>query len=328
MCDDSDGVIDQKAAFDTTSIESNILNGQTDITLNYFDSNGNILPSPLPQSFSTESTSILVELVSNINNSCISEGIIEFEVVDNPLFDLDEQAVLCLNEASLDLEVQNPSDIYTYHWEYVGENNELSSVGSTSKVTISTGGIYQVTATTGGSFGCTTTKTIEVITSELAKLKDQDIIIRGFSSRENNVEILIDNLGIGDYEFALDNGSFQDEPYFTQVKPGMRTVSVRDKIGCGTATAQIGVVGYYKYFTPNNDGINDSWQILGLKTTFNSKSNVYIYDRYGRFLYQISDPDESWDGSYRGQPLPADDYWFRLELEDGRVYTGHFSLMR
>tara|TARA_Y100001958_G_scaffold159460_1_gene161070 strand:+ start:2552 stop:9124 length:6573 start_codon:yes stop_codon:yes gene_type:complete len=328
LCDDSDGVIDQKAAFDTTSIESNILNGQTDITLNYFDSNGNILPSPLPQSFSTESTSILVELVSNINNSCISEGIIEFEVIDNPLFDLDEQAVLCLNEASLDLEVQNPSDIYTYHWEYVGENNELSSVGSTSKVTISTGGIYQVTATTGGSFGCTTTKTIEVITSELAKLKDQDIIIRGFSSRENTVEVLIDNLGIGDYEFALDNGSFQDEPYFTQVKPGMRTVSVRDKIGCGTATAQIGVVGYYKYFTPNNDGINDSWQILGLKTTFNSKSNVYIYDRYGRFLYQISDPDESWDGSYRGQPLPADDYWFRLELEDGRVYTGHFSLMR
>ena len=102
----------------------------------------------------------------------------------------------------------------------------------------------------------------------------------------------------------------------------------RDKIGCGIATAQIGVVGYYKYFTPNNDGINDSWQILGLKTTFNSQSDVYIYDRYGRFLYQISGPDESWDGSYQGQPLPADDYWFRLELEDGRVYTGHFSLMR
>jgi gliding motility-associated-like protein len=26
--------------------------------------------------------------------------------------------------------------------------------------------------------------------------------------------------------------------------------------------------------------------------------------------------------------LPADDYWFRLELEDGRIYSGHFSLMR
>ena len=87
-------------------------------------------------------------------------------------------------------------------------------------------------------------------------------------------------------------------------------------------------MGYYKYFSPNNDGINDTWQVLGLKTTFNSLSNVYIYDRYGRFLAQISGPDEAWDGSYQGSPLPADDYWFRLELEDGRVYTGHFSLMR
>ena len=83
-----------------------------------------------------------------------------------------------------------------------------------------------------------------------------------------------------------------------------------------------------KYFSPNNDGINDTWQILGLKTTFNSLSNVYIYDRYGRFLKQLSGDEGFWDGNYQGKPLPSDDYWFRLELEDGRVYTGHFSLIR
>ena len=138
----------------------------------------------------------------------------------------------------------------------------------------------------------------------------------------------MDNLGVGDYEFALDNGRFQDEPYFTQVRPGMRTVQVRDKIGCGVATIQVGVVGYYKYFSPNNDGINDTWQILGLKTTFNSLSKVYIYDRYGRFLKQLSGYEDFWDGNYQGKPLPSDDYWFRLELEDGRIYTGHFSLIR
>ena len=154
------------------------------------------------------------------------------------------------------------------------------------------------------------------------------LVIGGFSSTENTIEILVDNLGVGDYEYALGDSRFQDEPYFTQVRPGMQTVSVRDKVGCGVSSVQVGVVGYYKYFSPNNDGINDTWQILGLKTTFNSQSNVYIYDRYGRFLAQLSDADDSWDGLYQGQPLPADDYWFRLELEDGRVYTGHFSLMR
>lgn len=162
----------------------------------------------------------------------------------------------------------------------------------------------------------------------MAKLTEKDIVIGGFSSTENTIEILVDNLGVGDYEFALDDGGFQDDSYITQVRPGIRTVHVRDKMGCGVATVTIGVVGYYKYFSPNNDGINDTWKILGLKTTFNSQSNVYIYERYGRFLTQVSGPDESWDGSYQGQPLPADDYWFRLELEDRRIYTGHFSLMR
>ena len=328
LCDDSDGLIDQKAAFDTTSIESDILNGQTDIMFYYYDSFGNELPSPLPQSFSTTSTTIRVKLVSTINSTCVDEGLIEFKVIEKPLFDLDEEAVLCLNELSLNLEVRNPSDNYTYQWEYIDENNGRSDVGNKQIINVSLGGTYEVTATTIGNKGCTTTKSIEVITSELAKLSEKDVTISGFSGQENNVEVVVDNLGVGDYEFALDNGRFQDEPYFTQVRPGMRTVQVRDKIGCGVATIQVGVVGYYKYFSPNNDGINDTWQILGLKTTFNSLSKVYIYDRYGRFLKQLSGYEDFWDGNYQGKPLPSDDYWFRLELEDGRIYTGHFSLIR
>ena len=328
LCDDSDGIIDDNATFNTESIETAILDGQTDILLAYYDSNGNALPSPLPPLFTTSSTSIRVELISTINNSCVSEGFIDFEVIENPSFDLDQQAVLCLNEGSVDIGIRNPSDDYSFTWEHIDEDNTVTVVGTTPSINVSKGGKYTLTATGLGVLGCSTSKSIEIFTSELAKLNEENIVIGGFSSTENTVKILIDNLGVGDYEYALDNSSFQDEPYFTQVRPGMRTISVRDKMGCGVSTLQVGVVGYYKYFSPNNDGINDSWQVLGLKTTFNSLSNVYIYDRYGRFLAQISGPDEAWDGSYQGQPLPADDYWFRLELEDGRIYTGHFSLMR
>jgi gliding motility-associated-like protein len=328
LCDDSDGLIDDKAVFDTQSIEAAILDGQTDVVFAYYDSNGNALPSPLPPLFITSSTSIRVELISSINNSCISEGYIDFDVIKNPSFDLDQQAVLCLNEGSVDIGIRNPADNYSFVWEHIDENNMVTVVGTTPSINVDKGGTYTLTATVLGPLACTTSKSIEVLTSELAKLSEKDIVIGGFSSTENTVEILKDNLGVGDYEFALDDRAFQDDSYFTQVKPGMRTVFVRDKIGCGIATVTIGVVGYYKYFSPNNDGINDTWQILGLKTTFNRQSNVYIYDRYGRFLNQISGPEESWDGSYQGSPLPADDYWFRLELEDGRVYTGHFSLIR
>ena len=329
LCDDSDGVIDGMATFDTQFIEKDILNGQTDVVVYYFDDQGNALPSPLPPLFNTPSTFIRVELVNTINTSCISVGFVDFNILENPSFDLDQEGVLCLDETVLDLEVKNPSDNYSYVWEYIDENNAITRVGTSSEITIDVGGTYTVTATTIGDIGCSTTKSIVVIPSEFAKFDSNDIIIiSGFSSQENTVEIIIDNLGVGDYEYALDDSSFQDDPYFEQVRPGMRTVKVRDKNGCGVSSAQVGVVGYYKYFSPNNDGINDTWQILGLKTTFNSNSLIYIYDRYGRFLYQLSNADDFWDGTYQGQPLPADDYWFRLELEDGRVYSGHFSLMR
>ena len=328
LCDGSDGLIDGMATFDTQFIERDILNGQTDVAVNYFDDQGNSLPSPLPPLLNTSSTYIRVELVNTINTNCVSVGFVDFNVLENPSFELDKQGVLCLDETVLTLDVKNPSDNYSYVWEFIDENNAITSVGTTSQITIAVGGTYNVTATTTGDIGCSTTKSIEVITSEFAKLSSNDIVISDFSGQENTVEIKIDNLGVGDYEYALDDSGFQDDPYFEQVRPGMRTVKVRDKNGCGVSSAQIGVVGYYKYFSPNNDGINDNWQILGLKTTFNSNSNVYIYDRYGRFLYQLSNADDFWDGTYQGQPLPADDYWFRLELEDGRIYSGHFSLMR
>ena len=69
LCDNSDGIIDDNATFNTESIESAILDGQTDIVFAYYDSNGNALPSPLPPLFTTSSTSIRVELISTINNS-------------------------------------------------------------------------------------------------------------------------------------------------------------------------------------------------------------------------------------------------------------------
>ena len=238
------------------------------------------MPSPLPPLLNTSSTYIRVELVNTINTNCVSVGFVDFNVLENPSFELDKQGVLCLDESVLALDVKNPSDNYSYVWEFIDENNAITRVGTTSQITIAVGGTYNVTATTTGDIGCSTTKSIEVITSEFAKLSSNDIVISDFSGQENTVEIKIDNLGVGDYEYALDDSGFQDDPYFEQVRPGMRTVKVRDKNGCGVSSAQIGVVGYYKYFSPNNDGINDNWQILGLKTTFNSNSNVYIYDRY------------------------------------------------
>lgn len=109
---------------------------------------------------------------------------------------------------------------------------------------------------------------------------------------------------------------------------GIHDLFVIDTNGCGTISQTLAVISVPKFFTPNGDGYNDFWNVKGVNNTFNSKSIIYIFDRYGKLLKQISPSSLGWDGTINGEPLPADDYWFTVKLEDGRETKGHFSLMR
>uniref|UniRef100_UPI0037C14152 T9SS type B sorting domain-containing protein n=1 Tax=Flavobacterium sp. TaxID=239 RepID=UPI0037C14152 len=84
------------------------------------------------------------------------------------------------------------------------------------------------------------------------------------------------------------------------------------------------------YFTPNGDGINDTWNIVGLNQ---ANAKLYIFDRYGKLLKQLSPTDTSqgWDGTYNQQLLPSTDYWFTLDYTENGVakqFKAHFSLNR
>ncbi|WP_300025642.1 T9SS type B sorting domain-containing protein [uncultured Maribacter sp.] len=148
---------------------------------------------------------------------------------------------------------------------------------------------------------------------------------------QNNIEFFVQ--GDGDYEYAINNGEFQDSSVFRNVPPGLNTVIINDKNGCGiTEPIEFLVVGYPKFFTPNGDNINDTWNILGIETLIDPA--VFIFDRYGKLLKQLG-PTDAWDGNFNGQQMPSTDYWFRFEYgerEDDMVVAKtrktHFSLKR
>lgn len=148
---------------------------------------------------------------------------------------------------------------------------------------------------------------------------------------QNNVEFIVD--GNGDYEYAINNGEFQDEAIFMNVPPGLNTVIINDKNGCGiTEPLEFLVVGYPKFFTPNGDGVNDDWNIKGIETLTNPV--VFVFDRYGKLLKQLGAAN-SWDGTFNGRPMPATDYWFRFEYGEtdegllvAKTRKTHFTLKR
>ena len=82
---------------------------------------------------------------------------------------------------------------------------------------------------------------------------------------------------------------------------------------------------YPKFFTPNNDGYNDTWAIDFAYLAPNT--GIRIFDRYGKFIKELHN-NTSWDGNYLGQQLSASDYWFTVTRLNRTEYRGHFSLKR
>ena len=128
--------------------------------------------------------------------------------------------------------------------------------------------------------------------------------------------ILSDSGGNSDYsnnEF-LHFGPWQRGTVFENVRIGEHIIYVRDLLNCNEISEKKIVIGYPKFFTPNGDGYHDTWNIIGM--TVKSSSKIYIFDRYGKLLKQLSPTGEGWDGTFNGERLPSSDYWFVLDYND------------
>ena len=80
-----------------------------------------------------------------------------------------------------------------------------------------------------------------------------------------------------------------------------------------------------KYFTPNNDGKHDYWNVTDIN---NSINNIAIYNRYGKLIKFLLPNSQGWDGTLNGKLLPVDSYWYKIILNDRTAIKGYFALKR
>lgn len=267
---------------------------------------------------------IFARIESLDNGDCLSVGeYVQLKVDPLPEFEVPSDAIYCLNQDELSLSVINPDGSYTYEWK-----DSTGKIISTSSIaTITSGGSYTVIAIS--ELNCVSKlRSIEVLESSIASLTENDITVKD-GDEPYSISIDPTNLGIGEYEYSLDNinGPYQVDTFFDNVSAGEHIMFARDQNGCGIAQIQVYVIGYMKFFTPNGDGYNDTWQVLGVNSQ--PLSDIYIYDKFGKLVAQLNAAkEEGWDGIYNGKKLPSADYWYKVRLEDGRINTGHFSLIR
>lgn len=342
--------------FDITRREVEILNGlnATDFTFTYYEfetdafvGNTNNISNLTNFENTVAVTQVIYVRVQPIANECFI--VVPLTLIVNPVPEIGiyNKYVICLDNTDavinptlttffpnppIDTQL-NPLE-YTFQW-YNGTEAEVNSNPNSVIINGETGPIYVPTiigfytvVATNIATGCRIPATTEVVGSYPPEQITVNLISETFS--ENNI-IEVEVIGNGEYQFRLDFGPWQSEPRFENIAGGEHTIYVRDLYNCNEISQIQIVIDYPRYFTPNDDGYHDTWNIKGMSSQENS--TVYIFDRYGKLLKQLNPLGNGWNGTFNGEKLPSSDYWFVVEFQepnDGMVkqFRAHFTLKR
>ena len=307
VCDtNNDGI----TAFDLATIQTQIFSSlPANFTVGLFDSPTSTTPLPSNYTNTISFQQIIYARITNIAN-CYGNIPITLNVNIFPSTYATETIGICNNTPT---NISAPSG-FSYIWN-------TNPVQTSQTITISTSGTYIVTMT--NATGCTKTKTFTVVNSEVATITN--IEVTDFS---NQLMATISVTGNGNYEYSLDGINFQSSPLFNLLEDGEYTIYVNDINDCGVVFESFYALSYPKFFTPNGDSYNDTWYIKNLSEKGLENSTISIFDRFGKLLKEIYPNRNGWNGTIDGKKLPESDYWFVLELTNGKTIKGHFSLIR
>tara|TARA_B110000238_G_C16125178_1_gene438890 strand:+ start:395 stop:2728 length:2334 start_codon:yes stop_codon:yes gene_type:complete len=280
-------------------------------------------PLTSPYKNSILNSELLYVKVEN-QDQCFAISTVNINILETPILTDDESIFYCENTFPNRITIYSglisdtPED-FTFQWYF----NDVLTSATTSEYDINTAGAYRVVVT--AQSGCESERTIIVNPSSAAIIDEIT-----FTEATYNNTVTVQVSGSGVYEYSIDEelGPYQDSNIFQNILPGFHIVYVIDINGCGIVEQKISILGFPRYFTPNEDGVHDTWQVLGVNSEVNKNIKIEIYNRFGKILAQFNSTSSGWDGTYNGEKQPSTDYWFVATLPDGKIYRDHFALKR
>ncbi|SFU69115.1 gliding motility-associated C-terminal domain-containing protein [Pustulibacterium marinum] len=333
VCDsDADGDADNGVeTFNLNSVTNDILalfSDSESLEVTYYTSEADALAemNEVGPSFTNTDSPyeewLYVRIDNATDNSCFGlKKCVQLLVNSLPVFEVTTPQQICLNDVPKTLSVENAQGNYSYTW--YDPSGAIISTSSTAQAT-EAGNFTIVASTSTSDNACEQEATITLTASNVPETVEISI-----EDGHRNNTITVNVTGIGNYEYSIDGENYQVSPVFDDLDGGSYTVYIRDKNGCGVVTDEVCIIAFPPYFTPNGDGINDVWMPQNANSDCGQDAVIYIFDRYGQLLSQIT-TGEGWDGTYKGETLPATDYWFKVALpnRNNESFTGHFAMKR
>ena len=272
----------------------------------------------LPNAYESATDNIYFYVTDN--GVCYGSGQLELTVSSFPDIPEFQSIILCEDAFPVILDPQIPSEMilnYNYFWSTTDANPTLE-IFSEQTITLTIQDKVSL---------CEFQQTFEIVQSEPPAILDVEI-----DFDNNAIEVITEENEDNLYTIDDPYGTYQTSNIFNEIYPGTYEVFVLNQYNCGITSQTVYVFGFPKFFTPNQDGYNDTWQVLGADLSLFDFSPIEIFDRYGKHLTTL-EVDESWDGVYNSATLPSTDYWFKVSITEKATntitnYQGHFSLIR
>ena len=248
-------------------------------------------------------------------NSATQEVVIN----SNPLpdFSIDGATSLCigLNETLTINSTNFDVTLASINWYF---NNILLSTQTSSSLQINQIGTYKAIVNING---CSSEREIEVV----EKINSFEVVLeQGCNGNEYEIKVVnATDFPNATYSWTGPNGfvSFSQNIIVPNLQLGTYTVEVEDVSGCKSSNfALVENTNCFipNGFSPDDDGFNDYFDLTGYGV-----KKIYIYNRYGRLIYDKDNYINEWKGQTNdNQRVPAATYFYVLEFNEGENKTG------
>ncbi len=221
-------------------------------------------------------------------------------------------------DGTITLNPTGGNPFYTFDWNNGSIQSNLTNLEP---------GVYVINLL--DTKGCNKSETFTVIEPDEISLNPIVTEVSCKDQSDGSIKLYPEG-GNGAYTYNWEFGS--SSSYVDGLAGGEYYAEVTDLLGCtGDSVIDMTInpracIDLSNTFSPNGDGINDTWIIDNLILYEDAKLN--IYNEWGNIVFQGGN-DSEWDGTYNGNTLPNGTYYYILKvLNDNETYKGGITIIR
>ena len=266
----------------------------------------------------TPSVTTIYTVTGTTNEGCTGTASVTVNVSNPPIIDYTTTQSHCgHSDGNIMTNVTGGIPPYIYQWSNGASSPNLNNISSGSYI-----------LTVSDNNGCSSSISITVTEApkpqanfapkpQITTIDDPIIYFENYSIDASSYE----------WDFGDGYNSSEFSPIHTYQNAGEYHIllSAIDQYGCiDTAGANVIIQEFNTYyvpnaFTPNRNELNESFNIFGSGINPNT-FEMRIFDRWGKEIFFTKDINQGWDGTFKGEIVPAGIYTYIIKFEDSQGY--------